>query len=294
MGSLPLNMLENRSFDLQQDVWVSPSSGVRYQANTKKWKLQAKGKTLGYYDQLILAHNGKCADRIMSKSPAEDVHALLRVNFAPTVAANGGKKMTLNSIYSLTICLETNSPLSQRLPAPFVAGFCDHPHLRMITCQTRKYPDNSNIEHEVWTILSSAKFAKKYKAPQEFLPEETIEQVSLLLLEAVEEMVGTTGEPLKLLDKRLQLWGAAVPLNVWRSKEGDEKNPAGFIYDSDYKVGVCGDWLVEPSIAGAWTSGRLLAQHLSSSKTTTTAGLQGSFERSESASKLGIASLAAQ
>jgi predicted NAD/FAD-dependent oxidoreductase len=286
MGGLPLQLLKNRSFDLQQDVWVAPSSGVRYQPKTKQWKLQAKGDTLGYYDQLIIAHNGKCADRIMSKTPSKDLHALLRVNFSPTVPANGGNKMTLNSIYSLTICLDKDSPLSKALKAPFIAGFVNsHPALRMITCQTRKYcSDESAAEHEVWTILSSAKFAKKYKGPQENLPKETIEEVSSLLLEAVEESIlGTTQEGLKVLEKRLQLWGAGVPLNVWK---GD-----GFIYDADNKVGVVGDWLVEPSIAGAWTSGRLLAKHMVD-KETETMGLQGSFERSESASKLGIASLA--
>jgi hypothetical protein len=88
------------------------------------------------------------------------------------------------------------------------------------------------------------------------------------------------------LDKRLQLWGAAVPLNVWTSNDND----TGFIYDAEHNVGVCGDWLVEPSIAGAWTSGRLLAQHLLDNPSTT-AGLEGQFEINESASKLGIASL---
>lgn len=163
----------DRSFQVEQDVWVSPSSGIRYQKDTKKWKVQAKGQTLGYYDKLIIAHNGKCADRIMSKTPSKDVHALLRVNFAPTGPAHGGKKMTLNSIYSLAIALPKDSELSQALKESFVSGFVkNHPNLRMITCQTRKYPDpgpnNKNSHaHEVWTVLSSAKFAKKYKAPQE-------------------------------------------------------------------------------------------------------------------------------
>jgi predicted NAD/FAD-dependent oxidoreductase len=294
MGGLAMNMLEDRSFQVEQDVWVSPSSGVRYQKDTKKWKVQAKGQTLGYYDKLIIAHNGKCADRIMSKTPAKDVHALLRVNFAPTVPAHGGKKMTLNSIYSLTIALPKDSELSQALKEPFVSGFVkNHPNLRMITCQTRKYPNpdpnnknNNSHAHEVWTVLSSAKFAKKYKAPQESLPDDVIEEVTGLLLEAVEESI--LGKPVGLtpLDKRLQLWGAAVPLNVWTSNDND----TGFIYDAEHSVGVCGDWLVEPSIAGAWTSGRLLAQHLLDDPSTT-AGLEGQFEINESASKLGIASL---
>ena len=310
MGGLPMAMKQqicddasSFSFSLEQDVWVSPSSGVKYQKESGKWKLQANGKILGYYDTLLLAHNGKCADRIMSKTPAKDLHKLLRVNFAPTVASHGGHKMTLNSLYSWTICVPTTtknkSTLSQALPDSFVSGFVqNHPHLRMITCQTRKYNDNddededdsNNNQHEVWTILSSAKFAKKHKAPQEFLPKETIDRVTELLGEAVQESLGLK-EDLEILDQRLQLWGAAVPLNVW-------ENGCGYIYDDKYNVGVCGDWLVEPSIAGAWTSGKLLADRLledlsdeqKTSKSSST-GLEGSFERSESAMKLGIASL---
>lgn len=282
MGGLALSLTNNKNFDLKQDVWVSPSSGVRYQKNTGKWKLQANGQSFGIFDKLVIAHNGKCADRIMSKTPAKDVHNLLRVNFSPTVPAHGGNKMTLNSIYSLTVCLDKNSIMSKALPDPFLSGFCDHPALRMITCQTRKYPGQNNADYEVWTILSSAKFAKKYKAPQEFLPEDTIEEVSSLLLGAVEEVFSLQNK-IQLNEKRLQLWGAAVPLNVWENKKG-------FIYDPRQNVGVCGDWLVEPSIAGAWASGRLLAHHMLENPKDKT-GLDGKFERSEGASKLGIASL---
>ena len=287
MGGIPTSFLKNKNFNLEQDVWVSPSNGVQYQKSTGKWKLQADGKQLGIFDQLIIAHNGKCADRIMSKTPAKDVHWLLRVNFSPTVPAHGGKKMTLNSIYSLTILVDKNtSPrFSKSIPEPMISAFCDHPRLRMITCQTRKYPDQEGASdgQEVWTILSSSKFAKKYKAPQEFLPEETIEEVSCLLLEGVEELLDLSAGSIKPVEKRLQLWGAAVPLNTW-------SNSQGFIYDPTNNVGVCGDWLVEPSVAGAWTSGAKLANHMLTNAKEKT-GLDGKFERSESSSKLGIASL---
>ncbi len=278
MGSLATNI--KGQFQLEQDVWVSPSSGVQFQKNTGKWKLQAKGKTLGYYDQLIIAHNGKCADRIMSKTPASDLHQLLRVNFAPTVPAYGGNKMTLNSLYSLTIVLPNDSTLSRALPEPFICGFSTHPQLRMISCQTRKY--STSETYEVWNILSSAKFAKTYKAPQEFLPPETVEEVTQRLLQAVQDSVHiSTTRPLQPLESRLQLWGAAVPLNSWSQT---------FLWDKQYQVGVCGDWLVEPSIAGAWTSGNNLAKHLKQ-KDSSTFGLEGQFQRSESASRLGLAAL---
>jgi hypothetical protein len=160
----------------------------------------------------------------------------------------------------------------------------------------------------VWTILSTPHFAKRYKAPQEHLPDDVVETVTNKLLTSLQEMLLDSGSAssssssekegppasppllslLRPLESRLQLWGAAVPLNVY-------DNHRGFIYDADHHVGVCGDWLVQPSLAGAWTSGRLLADHLlsahSSSSTLppTTAGLDGSFVASAAAQQSGLA-----
>jgi len=340
MGSIPQAMVQNNSnggrFRIRQDVWVSPSNGVKYLPDSSQWRVQAGGRVLGVYDRLVVAHNGKCADRLMSQTPAKRLHALLRVNFAPTVAAHGGHRMTLNSIYSLTWACrrrpskEKNQPqqqrsssslssLSQHLPDNFVAGFVhNHPALRFLTCQTRKYPaKDSDVDDaddiEVWTVLSSPTFAKKHKAPQEFLPEETVETVSKLLWSAVQEAV--TGPPVgdsnaddwkkDVLDSRLQLWGAAVPVNVWCSSssrsgssggggdETEEKDlaPAGFLYDAPHAVGACGDWLQEPSIAGAWTSGRRLAEHMLHDASSSHGLLSGSFQKSESTAQAGIGAL---
>jgi hypothetical protein len=290
----------------------------------------------------------------MSQTPAVALHRLLQVNFAPTVPAAGGKKMILSSIYSLTVALPAKTNLlSTHLPDQFISGFVrNHPALRFLTCQTRKFPPNedandttsSNRDIEVWTILSSSTFAKKCKAPQEFLPDETVHTVTGLLLAAVEEAL--TGQKsmdnisdnirstleAHVLDRRLQLWGAALPLNVWsipadtNTNTDDDKNEgggstnknddatstpphskeqalpaAGFLYDAEHAVGACGDWLVQPSIAGAWSSGRMLAEHVLQQRSNpmTAAAAQshglettdGTFVRSESASKLGIGSL---
>jgi hypothetical protein len=97
-----------------------------------------------------------------------------------------------------------------------------------------------------------------------------------------------------VLDQRLQLWGAALPLNVWSDDNnagGDDSSaPSGFIYDPRHSVGVCGDWLLEASIAGAWTSGKLLADHMMQ-QPGESVGLKGAFHRSESAAKAGIGAL---
>ena len=331
MSSLVDALVTGSTFDIRQDVWVSPSSGVRYEGppppqgsaakngvSRDSWSVRAQGRTLGKHDHLIVAHNGKCADRLMSKTPAKDVHRLLRTNFNDRVPANGGQKMTLNSIYSLTFCLKGPSLLSQNLPESFVGGFVqEHPRLGLVTCQTNKYPsktysedDQTNDDNlEVWTVLSTACFAKKNKAPQEFLPEDVVQNVTRLLVDSLQndiiggEVAVNGGDAVlrnQILDARVQLWGAAVPLNVWRGDTGPsasdpKQSSPGFVHDPRYQLGVCGDWLLEASIAGAWTSGRRLAEHLIDTDHSTSAKYvgfkKGYFEASQSVRQLGLASL---
>jgi len=209
--------------------------------------------------------------------------------------------MTLNSIYSLTICLPkqkgAGSVLAQALPPSFCGAYIDSrkcPSLNFLTCQTNKL-NQADDTHEVWSILSSGHFAKQYKAAQEFLSDDTIDAVSQLMLDDLEKLLDLPALSLssQVVDRRLQLWGAAVPLNVWKSTTEDDD---GFLFDSRYNVGVCGDWLVDPSLAGAWTSGNRLAKHMIQhvEKDDSIVGLNGSFVRSEKANKAGIGALESQ
>eukprot|EP00523_Entomoneis_sp_CCMP467_P000769 CAMPEP_0168748206 /NCGR_PEP_ID=MMETSP0724-20121128/16055_1 /TAXON_ID=265536 /ORGANISM="Amphiprora sp., Strain CCMP467" /LENGTH=574 /DNA_ID=CAMNT_0008796025 /DNA_START=199 /DNA_END=1924 /DNA_ORIENTATION=+ len=320
-GAIPLAMASTMDFDLVQDCWVSPGNGARYVTNRQgdghEWKLQAKGRVLGYFDQLVIAHNGKCADRLTSQTPAKDINQLLRVNFASSCPAWGGRKMTLNSLYSLSFAVGGTTPsssasLEQALPDPFIAGFVQNQaELRFLSCASRKYPSDilQRDQVQVWTLLSSPTFAKQHKAPQEFIPQEKAEEVTDLLLRALESSLGLESNSIRPIESKLQLWGAAVPLNIWKSSapqpqpQQDERlqssNGAGFLYDSQHSVGVCGDWLVESSVAGAWTSGYQLANHIVSSTIPLSStshseplsiGLQGAFERSDSVHRGGIAS----
>lgn len=288
MGSIPQAMVKQGQFEVKQDVWVSPSNGVKFLKSKQQWKV--KGYDDDTFDYLVIAHNGKCADRLMSKTPAKALHSLLRVNFNPTVPKHGGKRMTLNSIYSLTFCVKAPSVLSQVLPSPFTCGFVDaesSKELRLVSCQSRKYPREDDVE--VWTLLSSPKLAKKYKAPQENLSEDLVDDVTDKLLASLQELLDIQqGVRKSVIERRLQLWGAAVPLNVYQG--GD-----GFVYDSKFAVGVCGDWLVEPSIAGAWTSGQRLADYMvrdaPKSVGLPSKGEPAVFRASSSVSKAGIGSL---
>ena len=94
MGSMPQAIQQKSDTDLQPAArrMGRPFQWRAYRTLPKRiWKMeiQAQGETLGIFDRLIVAHNGKCADRIMSKTPAKGVHNLRRVNFAPRVPPRG-------------------------------------------------------------------------------------------------------------------------------------------------------------------------------------------------------------
>ena len=275
MGSIPAAIASGGDFKIEQDVWISPSNGVKFIGSTDSplWTIQTNGKRFGNFDRIVIAHNGKCADRLMSRTPAKSLHSLLRTNFAAYAPAWGGKKMTLNSIYSLTFVIKKeNSPIGQILGENVYSAFLkNEPTLRFLTCQSRKYNESENSNLECWTLLSSPKFAKKFKGPQENLPKERIEEVTNHMITALEKSLNLTSGTIRsdtLMDSRLQLWGAAVPLNTWNNGEGDDvtseytSSEKGFIYDSEHGVGVCGDWLLDPSIGGAWESGRRLSNFI--------------------------------
>lgn len=277
MGSIPAAIASGSDFKIEQDVWISPSNGVKFVGSTDSplWTIQTNGKRFGTFDRIVIAHNGKCADRLMSRTPAKSLHSLLRTNFADSAPAWGGKRMTLNSIYSLTfVTKKENSPIGQALGEHVYSAFLkNEPTLRFLTCQSRKYNEGggNNNDLECWTLLSSPKFAKKYKGPQENLPKERIEEVTNHMIAALEKSLNLKSGAIHsdlLVDSKLQLWGAAVPLNTWKNGEGDDATSVykasekGFVYDSEHGVGVCGDWLLDPSIGGAWESGRRLSNFI--------------------------------
>jgi predicted NAD/FAD-dependent oxidoreductase len=308
MGSLITDgMVANSGglYNVRQDVWISPNNGAKYNKKDgdpggSRWTLQAKGRVQGRFDDIVIAHNGKCADRLMSQTPARQVHQLLRVKFdskAPEVS----NKMILNSLYSWTFCLpRSSSVLSHALgddSGTFMCGFvenCDD--VKFLTCQTHKLDQSgdrheSEKKYEVWTVLSSPQFAKLHKAPQESLGPEVVSNATRMLGESLETYFQLSPESLttSVVDQRLQLWGAGLPLNTYRNSDDD----CGFVYDPHFGVGVCGDWLVDPSLAGAWTSGQRLADHLLSDSQPSPQGLGGNvvFDRCGAAATAGIGSL---
>jgi len=310
MGNIPITMRDycqsfngygdeytGPSFRLNQDVWVSPSNGVKYIGKEKEtnggylWELRAGKKSLGKYHRLVISHNGKCADRIMSRTPAKAFHSLLRTKFAPYVPQNGGNQMTLNSIYSLVFAVKSeksggggngglSSPIAKALSKLssssegsegdiYTVNIKNEPNLRLLSCNTLKHHHtkknpNSESDTEVYTLLSSPTFGKKFKGPQENLPIDLQQKVTIKLLESLEKSLSLEEGSVinSVVDVKVQLWGAAVPMNTWTSHSISKNEVDGFVYDGRGGVGACGDWILDPSVAGAWESGRRLANHL--------------------------------
>jgi hypothetical protein len=59
--------------------------------NPEKWKLYHYNEFLGYFDVVVIAHNGKCADKLMST-------AGIKFSF-PTYCNSICTKETLSNIY---------------------------------------------------------------------------------------------------------------------------------------------------------------------------------------------------
>jgi len=131
---------------------------------------------------------------------------------------------------------------------------------------------------ETWTALSTGAFGSKNKHPQEQLRGTDVEErVKNEMLAALGAALGAS-EPLAPLRWRLQLWGAALPLNAHVAD-------VPFAWDADNKIGVVGDWLsVEggpvASVEAAFCSGDALAKHLAAAPSES-AGLEGSYQAFE-------------
>jgi predicted NAD/FAD-dependent oxidoreductase len=213
------------------------------------------------WNSVVIAHNGKCADSLMTKSVGSSsaINELVKVTFGATLKnPRSMRKMQLCSLFVLVFAGPKD--LLGTATARVVTG---HPILSWVCSTSKKLGqgegEGQECEHS-YTIVSSREYGSANKVPQENIPPEKRSQVTADLLGAVEELYGMPKDSLVPSFSRLQLWGAAVPLN---------RLSAPCVYDSETKIGVCGDWFTPsatstgPSIESAFLSGRLCADHIS-------------------------------
>ncbi|KAL6989457.1 hypothetical protein U1Q18_015206 [Sarracenia purpurea var. burkii] len=207
------------------------------------WHLSENGKPCGQFDAIVIAHNGKCANRLLASSGL------------PLIARQM-KRLELSSIWALLAAFEDPLPIpAHATTLPFEGAFVKGvDSISWMANNTKKLSCSPNSGPHCWTFLSTAAFGKRTKVPQENIPAATAEKVKQAMLEGVENALGI---PKSLLKKpfytRLQLWGAALPTNT---------PGVPCIFDPYGRAGICGDWLLGSSLEAAALSGIALANHI--------------------------------
>ncbi|XP_063797236.1 uncharacterized protein LOC134958505 isoform X2 [Pseudophryne corroboree] len=224
---------------VERNKWVS---SVHWDPQIKKWKVDDHG----WFDYLVVAHNGKCAAKLMADSGAPQIHSLLKVKFSPVLTPQANI-MHLCSLWVLIIALPRS------IAVDYDGAFVEHSDLSWIGNNTSKYSTENQLE--CWTVISTKSFGAIHKVPQEFIPPPKEKEVTDLLLNGFAAVTGVNRKTLTPCFTKLQLWGAANPLNVLHGEE--------CVFQSSHNVGICGDWLVSPCVEGAAISGLALAEVIS-------------------------------
>ncbi|XP_034708333.1 renalase isoform X3 [Vitis riparia] len=200
------------------------------------WHLSENGKPHGQYDAIVIAHNGKCANRLLASSGL------------PLVARQM-KKLELSSIWALLAAFE------DPLPIPFEGAFVKGvDSISWMANNTKKLLHSLSSGPHCWTFFSTAAFGKRNKVPQENIPTVTAEKVKEAMLAGVETALGhSAGSLNRPFYTRVQLWGAALPTNT---------PGIPCIFDPHGRAGICGDWLMGSSLEAASLSGMALANHI--------------------------------
>lgn len=240
-GMRPLSesiLSETSLVNVVRPCWVS-----KLEPFNGKWYLSENGKPCGHFDAIVIAHNGKCANRLLASSGL------------PLIARQM-KRLDLSSIWALLAAFEDPLPvpsIASEIPleGAFVKGIDS---ISWMANNTTKLFGTQSSRPHCWTFFSTAAFGKQNKVPQESIPSSTAEKVKEAMLEGVEIALGLPENSLKKpFYSRLQLWGAALPTN---------SPGVPCIFDPRGRAGICGDWLLGSSLESAALSGMALANQI--------------------------------
>ncbi|CAI5458444.1 unnamed protein product [Closterium sp. Yama58-4] len=246
---------------VERPVWIG-----KMRARGGKWVLEETGRKAGEFDFVVIAHNGKCANRLLAPAGVPKI-------------ARQMKRLELSSIWVSLIAFET--PLLANGSAPrghFDAAFVEGvPAVAWMCNNSAKLGEEGGGVRggdggeglgavrrgdgvECWTVLSSAAYGKRNKVPQENIPLARAARVKQEMLEGVAAALGRPANSLPaVLFHKIQLWGAALPLNAPTTAAG---GGVECIMDASTRVGLCSDWLLAPSVQAAAISGLAMADKI--------------------------------
>jgi predicted NAD/FAD-dependent oxidoreductase len=210
------------------------------------------------FDAVVIAHNGKCANRLAAP-------------MGSPLVARQLMRLRLSAAWVAMLAFERPlGPLGLSFEGAFVGGggggggngngapAASASVLAWAANNTAKLGLNNKADGaaaECWTLVSTDSYAQRRKVPQERVPADVAAAVARELSEALASAAGLEegGLPALAAPPRVQLWGAALPLN-------SPGVPA--ILDPAARVGVCGDWLLGAGVQSAARSGLALARRL--------------------------------
>ncbi|XP_064603386.1 LOW QUALITY PROTEIN: uncharacterized protein LOC135468857 [Liolophura sinensis] len=233
---------------VRRPVWVGE---VVWEEGSKKWNVGGQG----YFDYLVIAHNGKCADRLMANAGVPRIHKLLQVRFGSRLVPKD-LRMQLCSLWVLLAIFPTSLKLKYQgahVDGGIISWVANN--TAKLSAGTTQSTGGSCVGQECWTVFSTRDFAATNKVPQENIPPSKRREVTNKLLSEFGRVTGLGDRLPKPSKTFVQLWGAAVPMNTLETSEE-------CVFDGLHHVGVCGDWLVSPCIQGAAISGLALAEHI--------------------------------
>ncbi len=206
---------------LAQVLAVHNGFNVRaLQYKAGKWQLdEADGATAAGFDAVLLA------------MPAPQAHALLK-DVAPALAAHAG---SVQMRPSWALMLHCDAPL----PLAFDAAFVNAGPLRWMARDSSK---PGRPAQEVWLLHGTAAWsAQSIEADRE--------AVTAQMLAAFQKLTG--------LDLRQRLVGHS--LHRWLYADTGRNLGEPCVWNAQCGAGLCGDWLQDDKVEGAWRSGRALA-----------------------------------
>ena len=133
------------------------------------WRLAGRGRDQGTFAAVAIAHNGKCANRLLSGTGADDVERQMR-------------SLRLSSIWALMVAFDAGE-LCRAAPA-VAAGMegafigcagLEGSSLAWVANNTAKLGTRQG-RVQCWTLLSTDAFGKAIKVPQESVPAEAAEK----------------------------------------------------------------------------------------------------------------------
>ena len=221
------------------DAWVGVpgmNGPIRYMSLDNKVLWGARVEAIARNDsgwEISTADRAHYVDAVVIAVPAEQAAELLR-----EPAASYSK---LAGSISSDPCWAVMASFDQRLPV--VPDCLDRPSAA-IAWAARNSAKPGRSGQECWVIHASAGWSGEY------LESEADEIAQMLLKELLVAIESAPIEPAHLAAHR---WRYAFP-------QSNSEKPA--IWDDELALGICGDYLISPSVEGAWLSGRALAKQL--------------------------------